>query len=277
MGSLPQQKTFNLAIVGGGISGITLAIGLLKRNIPITVYESAASFGEIGAGVGFEANFVRTMDLIAPGIKEGFLRCSNNQETVPPKWFDVRIADTRKADAEGFVHEKNGKKYKLGEPIFYLPARPGPRGGVHRAHFLDELIKLVPPGIAQFKKKLSNITEVDGGDALLHFEDGTTAQHTAVIGCDGIKSRTREIVLGKEAARPIFSGKYAYRGIVPMEKAREFLSEAETTSSQLYSGHKGHLIVFPIAHGTLLNGTFVHFLLLLPLLPPPHSPLGEQS
>ncbi|KAF1971239.1 FAD/NAD(P)-binding domain-containing protein [Bimuria novae-zelandiae CBS 107.79] len=254
MNTFSQPKTFNLAIVGGGISGLTLAIALQKHDIPITVYESAASFGEIGAGVGFEANFVRTMELISPGIKEGFLRCSNNVETEPPKWFDVRIGDTQKADSEGSVYEKDGRKIRIGEPIFTIPARRGPRGGVHRAHFLDELIKLLPPGIAQFKKKLVDVTETSGGDAVLHFADGTTAQHTAVIGCDGIKSRTRELVLNREEARPVFSGKYAYRGIIPMQKAVEFLGDEEPRTPQMYCGYKGHVLTFPIANGTIFNG-----------------------
>ncbi|KAF1975009.1 salicylate 1-hydroxylase-like protein [Bimuria novae-zelandiae CBS 107.79] len=253
MGTSSQAKSFNLAIVGGGISGLTLAISLQKHNIPLTVYESAAAFGEIGAGVGFQANFVRTMELISPRIKEGFLRCSNNVETEPPKWFDVRIGDTRKADGEGFVHEKDGRKLALGDPIFTILSRPGPRGGVHRAHFLDELVKILPPGIAQFKKKLVDVTEAAGGDAVLHFADGTTAQHTAVIGCDGIKARTREIVLGMEEARPKFSGKYAYRGIIPMQKAVEFLGDVEPRTPQMYCGYKGHVLTFPIANDTIFN------------------------
>jgi salicylate hydroxylase len=254
MNNHPPPKPFHLAIIGGGISGLTLAIALHHRNIPITVYESAASFGEIGAGVGFQPNTVRIMELVAPGIKEGFLRCSNNEKSEPPKWFDVQIADSRKACSGGFVHEKEGRKIKLGERIFTIPARPGPKGGVHRAHFLDELIKLLPAGIAQFKKRLVDVTEADGGDAVLHFADGTTAQHTAVIGCDGIKSRTREIVLGKEEARPVFSGKYAYRAIVPMQKALEFLDDREAKTPQMYCGHKGHVLTFPIANGTIFNG-----------------------
>ncbi|KAL5396525.1 hypothetical protein PMIN06_001610 [Paraphaeosphaeria minitans] len=253
MSSSSTPKSFNLAIIGGGISGLTLAIALHKRNIPITIYESAASFGEIGAGLGFQPNSVRTMELIAPGIKEGFLRCANNQETDPPKWFDVRIGDTREADSEGFVREKDGRKIKLGDPIFTIPARPGPRGGVHRAHFLDELVKLLPEGIAQFVKRLVEVTETDGGDAVLHFADGTTAQHTAVIGCDGIKSRTREIVLGKVEARPLFSGKYAYRAILPMQKALEFLEHEQATTPQMYCGYQRHVLTFPIANGTIFN------------------------
>ena len=61
MGSVPNQATsissqptaFSVAIIGGGIGGLTLAIGLLKHpHIDVQVYEAAPSFGEIGAGVG---------------------------------------------------------------------------------------------------------------------------------------------------------------------------------------------------------------------------------
>lgn len=61
MGSVPNQttkisaqsKAFSVSIIGGGIGGLTLAIGLLKHpHIDVQVYESAPSFGEIGAGVG---------------------------------------------------------------------------------------------------------------------------------------------------------------------------------------------------------------------------------
>lgn len=36
-----SSKPFSIAVVGGGISGLTLAIALLKHNIPITIYEAA--------------------------------------------------------------------------------------------------------------------------------------------------------------------------------------------------------------------------------------------
>ncbi|KAF2131731.1 salicylate 1-hydroxylase-like protein [Dothidotthia symphoricarpi CBS 119687] len=254
MDSQAYPKSFNLAIVGGGIAGLTLAISLLKHNIPITIYESHAQFGEIGAGVGFEPHMVHIMELIDPRIKEAFLRHANNVVTDPPKWFDVRVGDKTQADENGVVTKQNGKDIKLGETLFVMPAKRGPRGGIHRAHFLDELVKLIPSNIARFGKRLIDVTEAtDGsGDTVLHFSDGTTAQHSAVLGCDGIKSRTREIVLGKEEARPVFSGKYAYRGLIPMAESVQMLGEAARTP-QMYCGYKGHLLTFPIANGKIMN------------------------
>jgi salicylate hydroxylase len=255
------SKPFTIGIVGGGISGLIFAIALLNHEIPIpiTIYESAAQFGEIGAGVGFEPCFVRIMERISPKIREGYLRCCSNNgpKPDPPTWQNVRISDCGKADEDGVVWARGGKRIGLDEALFKIPARKGERGGVHRAHFLDELVKLLPPDIRQFRKRLVDISESPNGsgDAILYFADGTTAQHTAVIGCDGIKSRTRELVLGEEAARPVFSGKYAYRGLIPMQKAVELVGDERTKSSQMYCGHRGHVLTFPIANGSIMNGT----------------------
>src|SRR6201999_827615 len=96
--------------------------------------------------------------------------------------------------------------------------------GCHRAHFLDEVIKLMPEGVVQFRKRLDTwVTVNKGTDAklLLQFSDGTTSEADAVIGCDGIKSRVRELLLGEgnPASYPHYSHKVAFRGLIPMEQA----------------------------------------------------------
>jgi salicylate hydroxylase len=40
------SKGPQIAIVGGGISGVTLAIALIRRGVDVHVYEQAAKFGE---------------------------------------------------------------------------------------------------------------------------------------------------------------------------------------------------------------------------------------
>ncbi|XPS95464.1 Salicylate 1-monooxygenase [Ascochyta lentis] len=243
----PSPDAPSIAIVGGGIAGVTLTIALLTHcpSFRITLYESASAFGEIGAGVGFQPVMVQTMGLIDPRIATAFEKCiQGNEETDPPIWFTVRVGDQRK------------KGVTIGEDLFTIPARAGPRGGVHRAHFLAELVKLIPEGVSRFKKRLVEVTKAEDGseDAVLHFADGTTAQHSAVLGCDGIKSRVRPIVLGNsEPAAAVFSGKYAYRGLVPMAKAIEILGEDEPKTPQLHLGYHGHILTFPIANGRILN------------------------
>ncbi|KAH8731009.1 hypothetical protein GQ44DRAFT_370628 [Phaeosphaeriaceae sp. PMI808] len=245
--SSPPPKHLSLAIIGGGIAGLTLTIALLNHcpSLSVTLYESRSAFGEIGAGVGFQPNIVRTMTLIDPRITTAFHKCRKGEvENDPPDWFTVRVGDARKPV----------QSTRLSDPVFVMPARKGPGGAVHRAHFLDELVKLIPKGIAHFHKKLVDIKEAKdtSGDAVLYFADGSTAQHTAVLGCDGIKSRTRDLVLGPDL-RAVFTGKYAYRGLLSIEKAIEILGEEEAVNRQMYVGYGGHVLTFPIANGTLLN------------------------
>ncbi|EMD96939.1 hypothetical protein COCC4DRAFT_142310 [Bipolaris maydis ATCC 48331] len=250
------SKPYSLAIVGGGISGLALAIALLQHNVPLTIYEAASHFGEIGAGVAFGPNAGRAMEHMSPKIYQAFLKCKtgNAYESKANSWFTVRVGDARKADKDGYVRE--GKK--VGDPVFEILLPPGgERGGVYRAHFLDELVKDVPDHVAKFDKRLVDMEEAgDGsGDMVLKFADGSTAQHTAVIGCDGIKSLTRKWLLGRDnpASEAVFSGKYAYRGLIPMDEAVELLGDEAARNSQMFLGYHGHLLTFPISHGKIMN------------------------
>ncbi|TVY78161.1 6-methylsalicylic acid decarboxylase atA, partial [Lachnellula suecica] len=77
----------------------------------------------------------------------------------------------------------------------------------------------------------------------------------AVIGCDGVKSVTRRILLGDKSKElsPSFTHKYAYRGLIPMKKAVEALGDALARNAQMYMGHHGHILTFPIEKGKTMN------------------------
>ena len=123
----------------------------------------------------------------------------------------------------------------------------------HRAHFLDQLIKIAPHDNVSFGKRVVKIEQDEKG-VLLHFADGSQPKrHSVAVACDGIKSDIRRQLFGhKSDAR--FSGKYTYRGLLPMEKARELLgSEEELSCAQNYIGHGGHILTMPIEEGKILN------------------------
>lgn len=63
------RKT-SIAIVGGGLAGLTLSIGLTRHGIAHKIYESAAAFAEIGAGIALGPNSLRALELIDPKIME---------------------------------------------------------------------------------------------------------------------------------------------------------------------------------------------------------------
>jgi salicylate hydroxylase len=225
---MANTKNINVAIVGGGIGGLTLAIALHRRNVPVIVYEQAPTFGEIGAGVSFSPNAVNAMKLCHPGIYEVFEQvCTRNLWSSKQNvWFDYLDGYYSCDTAAG------GNQ----EAAFTISNSLG-HNGVHRAHFLDGLVKLFPAEIARFGKRLNDVTESSGGGKLvMSFDDGTTAEADAVIGCDGIKSRVRQVIVGADhpSARPSYTYKYAYRGLVPMEKAVEAIGEERAQNACMH-------------------------------------------
>lgn len=238
---LDDKKHFEVAIIGGGIAGLALAISLYYRGIKIKMYERAAAFGEIGAGVSFTPNAVQAMKLCHPDIYQAFLKvCTLN--TAPEKakvFFDF----VRGYDPAGHA----------GEIVFTATNEFG-QNAVHRAHFLDEVVKLLPTdGIVEFGKTLTAVEETPLG-VTLRFADGSERRADAVLGCDGIKSTVRRSMFpGHPCTNPTYTHKHAYRGLIPVEKATAALGPLLGQNSFMHLGPNGHVLTFPVNHGATLN------------------------
>ena len=113
----------------------------------------------------------------------------------------------------------------------------------------------MPAERTTFDKHLDNVDQQPNGQYTLRFHDGSEATADAVIGCDGIKSRVRQLVLGEDnpQSHPHYSHKYAYRGLVPMDKATRAIGKDAATSRRFYSGMNGHLVCFPVSEGKVMN------------------------
>ncbi|RAL06628.1 FAD/NAD(P)-binding domain-containing protein [Aspergillus homomorphus CBS 101889] len=241
-----QNEVLDVAIVGGGIVGAALAIGLLARDINVTIYERSNCFSEVGAGIGFTPNAESAMKVLDPAIHAAFKKVAVQNTT---DWFT-------------WSNSGNREEGDLDEPIYKMYV--GERGfeGCHRAEFLNEMLNLIPANKVKFRKSL--VAVEDRGDdkkLLMRFQDGTTAQTDLVIGCDGIHSKVRRIVLGDDhpAAYAGYTHKYAFRGLVPMEKALPLLGHERAYNRHMYMGPGAHMLTFPVASGLLLNVVaFVH-------------------
>lgn len=214
------------AIIGGGIAGLSLGIALHKRGVKVTIYEAAAHFGEIGAGVAFTQNAIEAMKICDKGVYEAFEKVvtSNQWESKKDVWFD--FLDGMKMDQE--VGHQNAE---------FTITSPVGMNGVHRAAFLDEMVKLVDgQHLAKFGKRLENIEEVEGGRLEISFKDGTAIVVDAVIGCDGIKSRVRNIIAGSDnpQASYVYTHKYAYRGLIDMEEAVAAIGEERARNAVMW-------------------------------------------
>ena len=239
-----QEKPFTIAICGGGIAGLALAIGLHNRNVPFHLYESAHAFAEVGAGVAFGPNSIRAMGLIWPDIRKGFEKraTQNAFESKKDTWFD-------------FYTGIDCGLGKAGEKICEVEIGQGlGQSSIHRATFLDELVALVPKEHVTFGKRVVEVEESSTG-VLLKFKDGSSASASAVIGCDGVKSNIRHVVLGTEdpAVHPTFTGKYAYRGLIPMDRAVSLLGDELARNGVIYCGPHAHVLTMPIQKGKIMN------------------------
>ncbi|KAL3426672.1 salicylate 1-monooxygenase SalA [Phlyctema vagabunda] len=243
-----DDQPIEIAIVGGGIIGVIVALGLIKRGINVKIYEQARSLREIGAGLAFTANAIRCMGHINPDIVTCLraVATSNGDADNPNDWLQW---------VDGYK-QHNPDDESDEKLLFKLDT--GYRGfeGCHRAHFLDKLQEVVPANVIHFSKRLESLSEPsEDGKVLLGFGDGTTAEADAVIGCDGIKSRVRTFLLEKDNPQSYahYTNKVCYRGLIPMDKAIEKLGEYKARNQHMHLGPKAHIVHFPVAGQTLVN------------------------
>ncbi|KAH8900542.1 FAD/NAD(P)-binding domain-containing protein [Thozetella sp. PMI_491] len=234
-----MTKDFRIAIIGGGICGLAMAISLHKRNINATLYERTNHFRDIGAGFAMAQNGMEAMAICAEQILTASARVENRNgwESKADVFFDY-FDVTASSDV----------------PFLTIRTTTGQRG-LKRSQFMDELVKLFPAETVRFGKKLDHIVEGDGGKLMLQFGDGTTANADAVIGCDGIHSQVRKILIGNDhpAANPVYTHKCAYRGLVPMEEAVAAIGDERARNSCAYFGSGGRLLTYTVNDGKTMN------------------------
>lgn len=249
------SKPYNIAIVGGGIGGVVLAVGLLRQGVPVHIYEAAKGFGEIGAGVAFGPNSVRALALVSPDLLDAYKKHATYNES-PDRastWLTFRYG----------MDSRDGQGKKAGDVAFDIVSEKHAttwtgtcvRSCVHRARFLDEIIKFIPPGTTSFNKSLTDLEEIgdaEGGGVRLSFADGTSATASAVIGCDGIKSKARSFLHGDDL-KPSFTGEYAYRAMVPVDAYEATMGHELTVNGQLYVGPGIYMITYPVDHTKFIN------------------------
>ncbi|WP_454739304.1 FAD-dependent monooxygenase [Cupriavidus necator] len=190
---MTQQQ--RIAVIGGGMGGLTAGVLLQRAGFEATVYEQAKQLARIGAGINIYPNGMHV--LRATGVVDHLLAIGQT----PATWFS-RVWDTGEllySQPEAAWHKK------FGEPHIIL----------HRGDLQRSLASQLRPDSIQFDKHLVGIEEV--GDALkATFADGSSVEADVIIGADGVNSRVRELLLGPQP--PKYSGFVAYRSVFPASR-----------------------------------------------------------
>ncbi|TLS29424.1 hypothetical protein PpBr36_02133 [Pyricularia pennisetigena] len=244
-GTATDPRGIHVAIVGGGIAGVSLALGLHKRGVSFTLYERAPEIREIGAGIGLSPNAERAMEMLdRTTVLDAYKRIATPNGVDEFQWID------------GF---------RTDELIYTLYMGKDGFQGCRRSDLVDEWIKGVPADRISLGKEAKSIRQLGeggsdaaddggqrGGKAVeITFKDGTTATADVVVGCDGIWSRVRELLLGPDhpASQAGYSGKYCFRTLVPYDKALEVLGHDRVHTRYMYNGPGAHCITYPVGLG----------------------------
>lgn len=179
----------NVGIVGGGIGGIAVAVALEQAGISAVVYERSPTLLEAGAGMMLWPNATRVLKEL--GVLD-------------------RVADHSGPNSTFLVRSDRGQvlmNIPLGH--FDVPALCTPR-----SNLLNVLVSALPVDRIRLGHEMSGFERVES-KVRLHFASGLTAEHDALIGADGLRSRVRTQMLGP--VEPIYRGYIVWRGIVNYE------------------------------------------------------------
>jgi len=224
------RKT-RIAITGAGIGGLTAALALMQRGFQVDVYEQASQFGEVGAGIQLSANGTRC--LFALGLQQDVLRCASQ-----PSAKEIR-------------HWSSGDTWRL----FDLGAESVERYGapflmMHRADLhavLVQHIRAIRPEALHLGARLAGLTQHAEG-VELEFEDGSRRHAHVLIGADGVHSRVRQQLHGRDD--PQYTGCMAWRGVIAAAELPAHLRRPVGTN---WVGPGAHVITYPLRNGELMN------------------------
>jgi 6-hydroxynicotinate 3-monooxygenase len=188
-----MARPLSIAIIGAGMGGLAAAAALRRVGIDVTVYEQAAQFARIGAGIQIGCNAMKVLRGL--GL-ESRLRA---QSFYPRSWNN---RDWRTGEVKFDMIFGENAEQKFGAP--YLLAH---RGDLHAA-----LASAVPDEYVKLNHQLVGLDETNDG-VRLTFANGAIAVADAVIGADGVHSVVRDLLFGGSPVN--FTGRIAYRTTYP--------------------------------------------------------------
>ena len=221
-----------VAVIGGGIGGLTAALALIQAGAEVHVYEAAAELREIGAGVALHPNAMRV--LRAAGVEDAVRAVAGRSP-----WAVTRDGIT------GRVISRTSRAQQA--------ATLGIEGAtVHRADLLDVLVRALPPGIVTLAKRCTSVRN-EAAASVATFEDRSTAEADLIVGADGIHSAVRASLFGPDAPR--FTGKICYRSVIPAAAvARGNLpADGAIAENGQWLGPHGTIVLYPLRGTELIN------------------------
>jgi 2-polyprenyl-6-methoxyphenol hydroxylase-like FAD-dependent oxidoreductase len=180
-----------IAIIGGGIGGLTTAIALRHSGFEPEVYEQAPALLDVGAAIALWPNAMRVLEHLGLGKK--IMEKAGVMTEI--RWLDQdgRLIN-RVSISETSLQQKT------------------PSVALHRADLQATLLHALPTASVHLAHSLVECTQ-DNEQVVTHFSNGHSIISDLLIAADGIHSRVRTQLV--DNAQPTYRGYTVWRGISP--------------------------------------------------------------
>ena len=176
-----------IAIIGGGIGGLTVALALKEFGFEAEIYEQAPALLDVGAAIAVWPNALRVLERL--GLGQAIRQHAGEMDEI--RWLDQR----------GFLINR----VSLAEFN-----RKAAAVALHRADLQSTLLHALPPGWIKLGHRLIKYDSL-GDKVVASFASGAEIETDFLIGADGIHSYVRSQLIGD--AEPIYRGYTVWRGI----------------------------------------------------------------
>lgn len=226
--SLHRIFTMNVAIIGGGICGLSLALNLRQRGIAARVYERAPELKPLGVGITLLPHAMNVFTAL--GLGDALLAAGiENRESCFFNRFGQLI-------------------YK--EPRGKFAGYKTPEVGIHRGTLhliLYEAARAKLGGDAILLDHDATAVEQDESGATVHFNKRASVHADIVVACDGINSAIRKQFY--PADKIAFAGINTWRGVTrrkPILGGRTYMRVGSILT--------GKMVIYPIADNVDAEG-----------------------
>jgi 2-polyprenyl-6-methoxyphenol hydroxylase-like FAD-dependent oxidoreductase len=214
----------HIAIIGGGIGGIALAVACLHRGIPYTLYERDINFDARSQGYGL------TLQQASKAIEA----------------FGIISLDEGVISTRHLVHTTDGKvigEWGVRKWIQSDVKTSSKRSNIHISRQSLRLALLEQLGgndAIQWGHQLIDFKN-DNGVELNFLVDGQIISSKAdlIVGADGIRSSVRKLLIGEDTTPLRYLGCMVILGICPLS-AREFNNNSLLDSATVFQTANGN-------------------------------------
>ncbi len=166
-------QEMRILVVGGGIAGLTFAALLQQRGFKPTVVERIPEYGTVG--------YVIVLWPSGSRILKG-LGVYRNLLDVGLQFTTYNVSDEQGKMLHSYSVKNVTEKY-------------GPMLSTYRPDLINVIKEAVDPNSIRMNTTVDKIDQTND-EVYVTFSDGTQESYDLVVGCDGVRSQTRNMVFG---------------------------------------------------------------------------------